>query len=313
MPDTAVTRPVPPGAGAQQSRHAHERLQHEVVEGPAREGHPARHGERRPARDAELAQLQAHRGRKARVELAMRDVSRGRGPRAANARSAARAKPAQRVQLAALGERDHVVRLGDREREDPALARDCRRSRRRDRAEDQPRRLIDVPLRAVELAEGKASIGLRLASAIARAPTGSRRPRVGILRRHLRELRPQRRDLAPVRLDRSPSAARSAFSIIAYCDDRHARDRAHLELAAGSARAAAGRLSGVVGACCVSGASPPVRARAARGTAPRRRPTSTTSARPPRCAPRRVRAASSAARRSRRSRCGRRSRRTARR
>ena len=118
--------------------------------------------------------------REAGVELAVRDVGDVAPARSKRALAGVREAGAA-VQRAALGERDHVVRVGDREREDPRLARDAERARRRDRAEDERRRLIDVPLRAVQLAVRE---GLhRIARGIGdRRGVGTlARPRVGVV------------------------------------------------------------------------------------------------------------------------------------
>ena len=98
----------------------------------------------------ELALLHAHGDREAGVEL---EVSQMREPQGRELGSAPARDPERgaTVQLGPVHERQHVVRLDDRAWVDPLTLRNAFPPREPGRGEDQPGRLIDVPLRVVQL------------------------------------------------------------------------------------------------------------------------------------------------------------------
>ena len=112
---------------AQPASQGDDRLQDEVVERAAGEGHAA--GEGRGARrvEPELALLHAHRGREARVELGQSRARAAADPMWCSAARPSTAMAGQALQAAPRRER-HRARAVQRDvGEEPALGRDARR------------------------------------------------------------------------------------------------------------------------------------------------------------------------------------------
>ena len=193
--------------------------------------------------------------------------ARGASPASASARRhAARSRASARARARATSG-THVVRLGDRAREDPARLGDAARARALDRAEDSPAAWSTFHCEQWSFAYGNASIGLRARDrAIALGVERLAAPGVRIRRR-----RPAR---SPPRARRprggAPSSGclaswRSAFSITAYWRPASTKPRA---ISSGWTISAAGRStrSGArAGGCAVSASgTPAARARCAR-------------------------------------------------
>ena len=147
----ARARPARPAAGRPSATH---RLQDEVVERTAGEGHAAGEGGRARGVEPELALLHPHRGREARVDLGQRELAQRPaevalggaaehphgGPRASRRRRAVSVTALRAVQR-------HVG-------EEPAVRRDAGLDGPLGRADQQGRGLVDGPLAGVPAVVG---------------------------------------------------------------------------------------------------------------------------------------------------------------
>ncbi len=153
--------------------HAH-RLQHEVVERSPREGHAAGQGGGPGGVEPELALLDAHRGREARVHLGQADVAQ-RAPEVARPRRG-RAPPWPARPPGGAGPSGSPPGRSAAPRGGRASDPPRRRPRTRPfgRADQESRRLVDGPLAGVPpvVGEGQRSV--------VRARRGDGRPRRGV-------------------------------------------------------------------------------------------------------------------------------------